>query len=270
MKLKTKNEKDKFMVELRNVELFIEGKHILKSISWEVKKGEHWAVVGANGSGKTTLLKIVAGYLWPTRGEVNILGNHFGSIDLRELRKNIGWLSSYLNERIPAQDRAIDVVISGKFASLGLWVEASEEDKRKAEELLNFMGAMDIAENSYGTLSQGEQQRVLIARALMPEPKLLILDEPCLGLDIAAREHFLMTIQKLCKEKNAPTLIFVTHHIEEVMPGFTHALVLKAGGVLKKGVKQEVFTSSLLSKAFDLKIKVGESEGRYWTKVENS
>ncbi|MBP7935375.1 MAG: ABC transporter ATP-binding protein [Phycisphaerae bacterium] len=236
-------------------------RQILSSVSWTIEPGQHWALLGANGSGKTTLLKIVTGYEWVSEGSVEALGQLFGECDLRTLRKSIGWVSSALVHTFPGRDTAESVVLSGLEASIGLYRDFTAEESNRARHTLALMGAEHLAEQPYELMSQGEQQRVLIARALVNQPTLLILDEPCAGLDPAARNHFLFDVGQLAQRPQAPTLIVVTHHIEEIHPWITHVLVLKEGRVLATGPKETVLTSAHLSTAFSFDCHVRQ-DGR--------
>jgi len=256
------------VVELSCVTLFRDQTLILRDINWQVDRGQHWAVIGANGSGKTTLLNIAAGYMWPSRGTARVLGSSFGSVDLRELRKRIGWVSSALMERIPPRRTARQIAVSGRNATLGLLKDdPTDEDLQRADSLLDFLGCAHRAGHAFGTLSQGEQQKTLIARALMPHPELLILDEVSSGLDLASRENLLRTLGSLAEQKDGPTLIFVTHHIEEIIPIFTHVLALKDGKVLACGPKDEVLTQGILEEALELELQVDRASGRYWPTI---
>ena len=236
---------------------------ILHDISWSVLPSEHWAILGANGSGKTSLLTALTGYLTPTSGAIAVLGRHYGQADWRELRKQIGLVSSSLRQMMPDDEPALESVISGKQAMIGLWGRSKSEDRRRARELLRQVEGEHLMERRWQVLSQGERQRVLIARALMPQPRLLILDEPCAGLDPAAREHFLQFVERLGGRNHSPALVLVTHHIEEIMPRFSHVLILKGGRVLAAGKKSALLNAKLLSQAFDTPIKVTKSLGRY-------
>jgi iron complex transport system ATP-binding protein len=255
------------ILELNDVSLFRGDRVILKDLTWQVQRGDHWAVVGANGSGKTMMLKIATGYLWPSQGTVKVLGNRFGTIDLRELRTQIGWISAALRDLIPPQDSALDVILSGRFASLGLWNSVDDHDKKRALELLSLFNCDNVTTQSFGSLSQGEQQKILIARALLPTPRLLILDEPCSGLDLSAREQLLQTITQVGRQSTGPTLIFVTHHIEEITPIFTHALIMQSGRIVAQGVKEQVLTTPILSQAFGVPVNVIQTNGRYYNHI---
>ncbi len=244
-------------------------KWILKDVTWQVNPGEHWCMVGLNGSGKTSLLNIINGYIWPTSGTVSVLGKKFGEYDLRELRKEIGWVSSSLQQKLYGNETAVQIVLSGKFASIGLYERIDEKDLEEAVNLLTFLGCGSLVNQTYDTLSQGERQRVLIARALIASPNLLILDEPCTGLDIFAREQLLETIGKIANQPDAPTLIYVTHHIEEILPCFHHTLLLKDGAVFKSGLTIEILTSEVLSKFFDVPVKAEKHNQRIWVSLTN-
>jgi iron complex transport system ATP-binding protein len=227
-------------------------------------EGEHWAVLGLNGSGKTSLLQMIAGYLWPSQGTISVLGNRYGAADLRVVRRRIGIVSSHLNEFIHQGESVFKVVLSGLFASFGLYEAWGKEEREAADRLLSSFHLGDLAEQPYASLSQGEKQKTLIARALMAKPKLLILDEPCNGLDIYSRENLLKDIHRLCMDKQGPQLLYVTHRIEEVMPSISHALVMKEGRILTSGQKETVLTSAILSQAFNLPIEVEWRHKRPW------
>ena len=242
-------------------------RHILKNIQWQVKKREHWAVLGLNGSGKTTLLQMIAGYLWPSKGKITVLGNRYGQCDLRQVRKSIGWVSSALEERLHPGERVRDVVISGKFASFGLYEQWGDDEVRQAEQLLRQFQCDHLADARFGRLSEGERQKVLIARALMAEPQLLILDEPCNGLDLYAREQLLQAISRLARLPHGPTLLYVTHHIEEILPDFQYVLLMADGTVYAMGEKERVLSSANLTAAYKVPIHVQWRAGRAWPQV---
>ncbi|MHB9029050.1 MAG: ABC transporter ATP-binding protein, partial [Candidatus Latescibacterota bacterium] len=237
------------LIELENISLDRAGRPILRNISLTVNPGEHWAMLGPNGSGKTTLLTVITAYAWPMEGAVTVLGNRYGSIDIREVRRRIGLVSSALFERVPPRDTFFDVVLSGRYASLGIWEEIPDADRERAREIIAFLDCASIADRPYGVLSFGERQRALIGRALMPEPRILILDEPCEGLDMHARETLLHRLDALISAPDGPSLMMVTHRVEEIPPGVTHALVLKEGRVLATGEKHATITSAKLSES---------------------
>jgi iron complex transport system ATP-binding protein len=253
------------VISMRGVSKRFGDKVVLDGVDWEVASGENWALLGLNGSGKTTLLRIASGHLWPTSGEVSILGHRLGSLDLRELRRSIGWVTSALTVRMPPGLSALETVLSGRFDSMGLYDRTTAADERRARRLMGFMGCWGLRGRAFGVLSQGEAQRVLIARALMPGPRLLILDEPCVGLDMRSREVFLDSVERLAS--SGPTVVYVTHHIEEITPGFTHALLLKGGKVFGSGLAGEVLTSDSLSCAFSVALSVEVRGGRYYVRL---
>jgi iron complex transport system ATP-binding protein len=255
------------VVELKGIVWKRDGRVILKNIDWQIKKGEHWALVGLNGSGKTSLLRIMAGTMWPSKGEVRILNRTFGQTDLRKLRRLIGWVSNAVQEQIHGNDSVLEVVISGKFASFGIYEEVTEEDIAFAMEILEQLNMAQFKDCPYFQLSQGEKQKVLIARALMAKPKLLILDEPCNGLDVLARENLLKTIQQMGENPEGPSIVYVTHHIEEIVPAISNVLLLKNGEVLSQGSREEMLTSQYLSECFSTKVEVEWENQRPWIKV---
>lgn len=243
---------------------------ILKEIDWTVHRGEHWAIIGENGAGKTTLLNIVNGYIWPTTGTVEVLDGRYGKIDIREHRKRIGWVTSALGQRVTSvrpEETALEVVASGRHALIGLWNRPAEEDVEAAGEILEAFGGTRLAERPFRTLSQGEQQSILLARAWMARSELLILDEPCTGLDLRAREQVLSAIRLLGEREGSPTLIYVTHHVEEILPIFTHALLIRQGRLLATGPKLEVLTGGRLTEAFQIGLDVRWQAGRPWVAV---
>jgi iron complex transport system ATP-binding protein len=255
------------VIEMREVSWITEKKYILRDINWQVEDDEHWAVIGLNGSGKTSLLNIVAGYNWPSTGEVSVLRKRFGSYDIRELRKKIGWVSSFLQEQLYADETAGEIVLSGKFATIGLYDKPKKQDIEHAFHLLKKLRCEHSAKQPYRTLSQGEKQKVLIARALMHSPRLLILDEPCGGLDIFSREHLLSLIETISRQKAAPTLLYVSHRIEEILPVFTHTLLLRGGEIHSQGKTREVLTKTNLSDFYETEVEVKWRNGRAWIQV---
>jgi iron complex transport system ATP-binding protein len=255
------------VIEMADVSWKRGNQTVLDQIDWQVREGEHWAILGLNGSGKTTLLNIINGYIWPTKGSVRVLGHKFGDVDIRELRKSIGWVSSSLQERIYGHDLAQHVVISGKYASIGLYEQPSKEDHDRAKQLMEQLGCGHLIDRTYQSCSQGEKQKILIARALMAAPKLLILDEPCNGLDFLSREALLSSISQLAAQPNAPHMLFVTHHIEEIVPIFTHTLLIRRGRVFAKGESKSVLTGPTLSDFFETPVQVDWRNDRAWLSI---
>jgi iron complex transport system ATP-binding protein len=238
---------------------------ILRGIDWRVNHGEHWAILGANGSGKTTLLKALTGYMSPSSGAIALLGRRYGACDWRELRLQVGVVTSAFAAAIPPAEVALDTVMSGKFGQLDLWHRVTRADRAAARRLLATMGLARLAEREWAYLSQGERQRVLIARALMARPRLLVLDEPCAGLDPVAREDFLRFVDRSAGRggRTASALVLVTHHVEEVTPVYTHALLLRAGEVVAAGPRERVLTSASLSATFDAPLRLTRANDRY-------
>lgn len=257
------------VIELQDVSWRRQQETILTAINWRVEKSEHWAVLGLNGSGKTSLLNIVTGYSWPTTGHAEVLNQPFGKTDIRELRKSIGWVSSSLQERIKESERAEDIVVSGKYASIGLaYEQPTEADFHKAFQMMQQMRCRHLTGRTYQTCSQGERQKLLIARGLMASPDLLLLDESTSGLDFISREELLSSIRQLINQENAPTIIFVTHHIEEVLPEFSRTLLLKDGTVFAKGSSQDVLTADNLSRFYDLAVHLEWRNRRPWVSIQ--
>lgn len=251
------------VVEIDRLSCVRGGNEILSGISWVIERGRHWALLGSNGSGKTTLLKILTGYEWPTAGDVRVLGRHFGEYDLRELRKTIGWVSAAIEQRLPMRDTAVEIAASGFDASIGLYREPEAAEWERARQAIHQVGADAFANRAFGLLSQGEQQRVLIARSLVNDPALLVLDEPCAGLDPAAREHFLRDIERMLGQAAPPTVVLVTHHIEEIGPWVERVLVLKRGRTLAAGPVGETLTGDVMRQAFDIDCEVVKTGEQY-------
>lgn len=239
------------------------GTTILRNINWTVRSGENWVILGANGSGKTCLLKALAGYMPPSEGEISVLGEIYGEADWRELRKKIGVVSAAISQLVHDEDNALEIVLGGLHGMVGTWGRSTAAERRAAARLLTVMKIGRLAAREWRVLSQGERQRVLIARALMARPKILILDEPCAGLDPAARERFLHDLGMLLRRKSRPAVILVTHHIEEILPAFQYVLALKRGRVERKDRKARVLTAESLGQVFDAAVRVRASAGRY-------
>lgn len=252
------------VIRLADIHLRRSGTDILNGVSWTVEHGEHWALLGANGSGKTTLLKVVTGYEWPTSGRVEVLGERFGECSIPLLRRRIGWASSSLQTRFPDNAPALEIVVTGFDAALSSqYHEYTEVELEAAAYALERVGAGRILRREYGVLSQGERQRVLLARSLVHRPGLLILDEPCAGLDPRSREEFLDDVEKLLQADDAPTLILVTHHIEEIRPSIAKTMVIRDGKVLATGATAEVLNAQVLGTAFAGECEVHKRGERY-------
>jgi len=243
----------------------MDGRVILDRITWCVRRGEHWAILGPNGAGKTTLLRLACGSIWPNGGG-RILRNGEDLVDLRELRRSIGWVTSSLALQIPAGERVLHTVLSGQFAQVGYieWEPPAEDDLSHARMCLDALGVLHLEDRRFGTLSQGEQQKVLIARARMTRPMLIILDEPCEGMDPGAREMFLASIQELAARQQGLSLVFVAHHIEEIMPAFGRALVLKDGRIVRQGPTPDVLQASVLQEVYGVPVQIRHCKNRYW------
>lgn len=254
------------ILDIEGLSISRSGTLILSAVSWRVLPGEHWVILGANGSGKTSLLAALTGYLMPTAGEISALGERYGETDWRELRTRIGLVSSSLRQMMNDAEPALLTVAGGKFAMIDFWGEPTRADRRQARSLLELVEAGHLADREWGVLSQGERQRVLIARALMSRPRLLILDEPCAGLDPAAREHFLQFVDALARRAGSPALVLVTHHVEEITPVFTHALLLAKGQVAASGPLRRALTSANLSAAFDCSVRLLRRQD--WLRLE--
>ena len=244
------------VIELEGIDYIRNGKPLLKQLNWTVNQGEHWALLGLNGAGKTLLLQIITGNLWPSKGRVTVLGEIFGQTSLPELSKRIGWVSSALQVRLPMNELAEKIVLSGKFASIGIYQKYDELDLLHALALLSSLGSEHLIGKTYAQLSQGEKQIVLIARALMAKPELLILDEPCSGLDLFAREELLQNIQQATREEDSPTILFVTHHTEEVMPFISHVCLLKEGRIFKQGTRETILQEQSLQDFYQRPIEI--------------
>jgi iron complex transport system ATP-binding protein len=239
------------------------GKRILRNVHWQIRKGENWVVLGSNGSGKTTMLSTLLGYFVPTRGDITLLGEQYGNCDWRQLRMKLGIVSSSLRQLMAEDEPALHAVITGKYAMIDLWGKPKQADVIEAKKILRLIECQKLANRPWAILSQGERQRILIGRALMAKPEVLVLDEPCAGLDPAAREHFLQFLERMGQEQDAPTFILVTHHVEEITPMYTHALMLKSGRVIANGPMKQSLNSDNLSATFKANVKLRRRAGRY-------
>jgi iron complex transport system ATP-binding protein len=252
------------VVELRGVSVVRGTATLLADVDWAVAEDERWVVLGPNGAGKTTLLQLASAHMHPTRGEVTLLGETLGAVDVFELRPRIGLTSAALAGRIAPGERAGDVVVSAGYAVVGRWRERYDvHDLTRAAVLMQQWGISGLAHRPFGTLSEGERKRVQIARALMPDPELLLLDEPGAGLDLAGREDLVSRLSDLARYAYAPAQVLVTHHVEEIPPGYTHALLLRGGRVVTAGPADDVLTAAALSETFGLALSLTRTEGRF-------
>ena len=263
----TSTEQMPLVVELNGIKLVQNNNVILRNVSLCIDKGQHWVILGPNGSGKTALIKVITAYLWPAQGSASVLGDKYGSVDIREKLKQIGIVSSALYDKIPQRDTCLDIILSGRYASLGIFDTINSRDRVDARGIAMSLGCEKIIDRPFGLMSFGERQRTLIGRALMAEPELLILDEPGEGLDLHAREIVLNAIDSIISRPEGPTLIMVTHRVEEIPPGITHTLILKDGRVLFSGLKKAVLNSANLTEAMDCEIEIIRKNGRYYATV---
>lgn len=240
------------------------GSELLADLDWTVELDERWVILGPNGAGKTTLLKLAAAEMHPTSGTVDLLGERLGRVDVFELRPRIGLASASLAGRVPPDETAFDVVRSAGYGVLGTWRERYDEtDDRRAGGLMAMMGVADLADRRYGTLSTGERQRVLLSRALMTDPELLLLDEPAAGLDLGAREDLVELLSELAADPDGPATVMVTHHVEEIPPNCSHAMLLREGRVVAQGLLDDVMTSENLSATFDQPLELTSRRRRF-------
>jgi iron complex transport system ATP-binding protein len=261
------------VIRVDHVSVVRDGVALLDDISWSVGQNERWALLGANGSGKTTLLKVVGSALWPTRGVVEILGERLGRVDMRELRRRIAVVSASVARTLRPQLPAFDVVLTGRHAALETWWhEYTESDRSRAADLLNDagFGGETFANRPFGLLSEGERQQVLLARALMAEPELLLMDEPAAGLDLGARERLMLRLARLAGDPSMPPLVLVTHHLEEIPPGVTHTALLRQGVMVASGPINEVLTSDAVSAAFGIEVLVDRQHNRWSARAHSA
>jgi iron complex transport system ATP-binding protein len=252
------------VLELADVSVRRGAATLIKGIDWTVEEDERWVVLGPNGAGKTTLLQVASAQIHPTSGVVGILGEVLGTVDVFELRPRIGLTSAALAERIPRDERVHDVVVSASYGVLGRWREHYDSlDHERVAELLIEVGASHLKDRTFGTLSEGERKRVQIARALMTDPELLLLDEPAAGLDLGGREDLVSTLSVLAMDEASPATVLVSHHVEEIPPGFTHALLLREGSVVAGGPLEEVLTEDVISTTFGMPMTLRHEDGRY-------
>jgi len=237
---------------------------LIDGIDWTVEGDERWVILGANGAGKTTLLQVAAAQIHPTSGVVGILGEVLGTVDVFELRSRIGLSSAALADKIPRNERVHDVVVSASYGVIGRWRERYDDlDHARADDLLTEVRASHLVDRTFGTLSEGERKRVQIARSLMTDPELLLLDEPAAGLDLGGREDLVSTLAVLAMDETSPTTVLVSHHVEEIPPGFTHALLLRKGAVVAAGPLEEVLTEPIVSACFAMPLQLTHEDGRW-------
>ena len=255
------------ILSYKNVSFRRDGREILKNINWEIKKGENWTLLGLNGSGKSTLLSMIPAYTFATSGEVSVFEKKFGTCVWAEVKEKVGFVSSSLNTFSDSLNNQTlnNIVLSGKYNSIGIYQEITQKDREKANNIIKDFKLSHLKLNKFGTLSQGEQRKTLLARAFMNEPSLLILDEPCSGLDIRAREIFLKTLEE---SKSDIPFIYVTHQIEEIIPSITHVAILDNGEIVSQGNKFEVLTEENLSKLYGIDLKIEWSNSRPWLIVK--
>lgn len=246
------------ILSFENVQFVRQQNVLLQDIDWRIKAGEDWAVLGLNGAGKSLMLNMISGNLWPSSGRLTVLGEVFGRTSIPDLTKRIGWVSQSLQERIHREELAEWIVLSGKFASIGIYQQVSDDEMKEAKQMLSSLGAEKLIGKPYQVLSQGEKQLVLIARALMAKPELLILDEPCNGLDLFAREDLLARIERMKQAADAPSLLYVTHHTEEILPILTHVLMIRSGEIVQQGPRDALLEEPILNDFYQRPIMIHE------------
>ncbi|MCF8571418.1 ABC transporter ATP-binding protein [Gordonia sp. HY002] len=255
------------LIEFHDVSLVRGGTTLVGPVDWRVELDERWVIIGPNGAGKTSLLRMAAALDHPTRGEAFVVGERLGRTDVRELSTRIGLVSSAFAGRVPAEEKVSDLVISAGYAVLGRWREEYDPmDRAQASDILESMGAEHLADRTFGTLSEGERKRVLIARGLMTDPELLLLDEPAAGLDLGGREELVDRLGILAADPDSPAMVLITHHVEEIPPGFTNVLMLSEGGVVAQGAIEDTLTAENLSATFRQNIVLNYDDGRYFAR----
>jgi iron complex transport system ATP-binding protein len=253
------------LLALDEVEVFRDGNRILGPISWELLPGQRWVVLGPNGAGKTTFLQLLGALIHPTRGSVEILGEKLGQVDVFDLRPRIGISSSALHETLPGHERVVDLILTAAYGISGRWIEEYDLwDESRAKALLDIFGIRELSSRSFGSLSEGERKRAMIARSLMSDPEILLLDEPAAGLDLGGREDILGRISRYLEEDNAPASVIVTHHIEEIPKGTTHVALLKNSKLYSSGPIKETLTSNNLNEVFNVKVRLSFDGERYF------
>jgi iron complex transport system ATP-binding protein len=255
------------VLDLVDVTVVRDGKKLLAGIDWRIADGERWVVLGPNGAGKTTLLQILAAQMHPSAGSATVLGAALGKVDVFELRTRIGLTSAAVDARLPGREKVRDVVLSAAYGKVARWRETYEDtDTGRADDLLAWWGLEGFGERSYGTLSSGERKRALVARALMTDPELLLLDEPASGLDLGGREDLVRRLANHAADPASPVTVLVTHHVEEIPPGFTHVLLLRQGAIVASGPTELTLTSENLSASYGIPLQVQTEDGRYYAR----
>ncbi|GAB4584210.1 ABC transporter ATP-binding protein [Nocardia sp. NPDC127526] len=255
------------LIDFNDVTVRRSGHTLVGPVTWQVELDERWVVLGPNGAGKTSLLRMAAAEMYPTSGSANLLGETLGRVDVNELRPRIGLSSAAVASRVPRDEKVGDLVVSAGYAVMGRWRERYDEvDTDRAVDILESLGAEHLSDRAYGTLSEGERKRVLIARALMTDPELLLLDEPAAGLDLGGREELVERLGDLAADPDAPATVLVTHHVEEIPQGFTHGMLLNEGAVVAQGLLEDVLTAENLSEAFRQSITLDRIDGRYFAR----
>ncbi|MGX7205544.1 ABC transporter ATP-binding protein [Enterococcus pingfangensis] len=244
------------ILAFEHVQFIRQQNKLLQDINWRINSGEDWAILGLNGAGKSLLLNMISGNLWPSEGKLTVLGEVFGQTSIPDLTRRIGWVSQSLQEKIHREEQAEHIVLSGKFASIGIYQDYSKAELDAAKELLCSLGAEKLIGKVFQILSQGEKQIVLIARALMAKPELLILDEPCNGMDLFAREDLLVRIKKMKQAADAPSLLYVTHHTEEILPLLNHVLMLRGGQIFDQGRREVLLKEDVLNEFYRRPIEI--------------
>jgi iron complex transport system ATP-binding protein len=255
---------DDTVILFDRVSVIRSGNFLVRGLSWQVELDERWVILGPNGAGKTTVLNLASARLHPSRGTAWVLGERLGRTNVNELRTRVGLTTGSFTERVPPDERVLDVVVTAAWSVVGRWRESYDpQDEARARRLLDQMGMGALLDREFGTLSEGERKRTQIARALMTDPELMLLDEPTAGLDLGGREDLLARLTELAEDPDAPAMALVTHHVEEIPPGFTHAMLLREGNVVAAGLISETMTADNLSKTFGLPLVVERVGGRY-------
>jgi iron complex transport system ATP-binding protein len=255
---------DDTVISFDRVSVIRGGNFLVRGLSWQVELDERWVILGPNGAGKTTLLNLASARMHPSRGTAWVLGERLGRTDVNELRTRVGLTTGSFTERVPPEERVLDVVLTAAWSVVGRWRERyDQQDEARARRLLDQMGMGALLDREFGTLSEGERKRTQIARALMPDPELLLLDEPGAGLDLGGREDLVLRLTDLARYLYAPAQVLVTHHVEEIPPGYTHALLLRGGEVVVSGPLDDVLTGAALSETFGLPLSLQRQDGRF-------